>query len=62
MANDYGCIGVTVDAKPDAVDFYNQYAFVSVDVVKGQSNARPAPIPMFRAIRAIRDALGTKDC
>ena len=57
MANDYGCIGVCLDAKPDAVEFYGRYGFVSIDVVEGRSDARPAPIPMFLAIRAIREAL-----
>jgi GNAT superfamily N-acetyltransferase len=57
MANDYGCVGVVVDAKPDAVDFCRPYGFVSIDVVEGQSDARPAPIPMFLAIRAISEAL-----
>jgi GNAT superfamily N-acetyltransferase len=57
MANDYGCIGVCVDAKPDAVEFYGRYGFVSIDVVEGQSGGRPAPIPMFLALRAIREAL-----
>lgn len=62
MANDYGCIGVCVDAKPDAVEFYERYGFVSIDLVEGQSDARPAPIPMFLALRAIREALeGTRD-
>jgi GNAT superfamily N-acetyltransferase len=61
MASDYGCIGVAVDAKPDAVEFYKQYGFVSVDVVEGQSDARPAPIAMFLAIRSIREAIGAKD-
>jgi GNAT superfamily N-acetyltransferase len=56
MARDYGCIGVAVDAKPDAVEFYKQFGFISIDVVEGQSDARPAPIPMFLAIRAIQDA------
>lgn len=58
MANDYGCVGVCVDAKPDAVEFYSRYGFVSIDVVEGQSDARPAPIPMFLALRAVREALG----
>ena len=61
MAGDYGCVGVVVDAKPDAVDFYRQYGFISVDVVEGQSDARPMPIPMFLVIRAIRAAFGTQD-
>ena len=46
-----------MDAKPDAVDFYQRYGFLSVDGLEGKSDARPAPIPMFLAIRAIRDAL-----
>ena len=40
--------------------FYEQYGFVSVDVVEGRSDARPAPIAMFLAIRAIQEALGPK--
>jgi GNAT superfamily N-acetyltransferase len=57
MADDYGCIGVIVDAKPDAVSFYARYGFIAVDAVEGRSDARPSPAPMFLAIRAIRDAL-----
>ena len=57
MASDYGCVGVVVDAKPDAVDFYQRYGFLSVDALEGRSDARPAPIPMFFANRPIRDAL-----
>jgi GNAT superfamily N-acetyltransferase len=60
MASDYGCMGIVVDAKPDAMDFYRQYGFVSLDVVKGQSDARPAPIPMFLDLRSIREALGAR--
>jgi GNAT superfamily N-acetyltransferase len=60
MARDYGCVGVAVDAKPDAVDFYEQYGFVSLDAVEGQSDARPAPVPMFLAIRSIQEAFGPK--
>lgn len=60
MAREYGCVGVVVDAKPDAVEFYEQYGFVSVDVVEGQSDVRPAPIAMFLAIRSIQEALGPK--
>lgn len=58
MAHDYGCVGVIVDAKPDAVDFYATYGFLAVEAVEGGSDARPAPTPMFLSIRAIRDAMG----
>lgn len=57
MSSDYGCAGVVVDAKPDAVGFYRQYGFFAIDVVEGQSDARPAPMPMFLALRAIREAV-----
>jgi GNAT superfamily N-acetyltransferase len=56
MADDYGCIGVIVDAKPDAVDFYAKHGFLPMDAVEGQSDARPQPIPMFLAIRVILQA------
>ena len=56
MANDYGCVGVVVDAKPDAVAFYAKYGFLAVEAVEGESDARPAPTPMFLSTRAIRAA------
>jgi GNAT superfamily N-acetyltransferase len=56
MASDFGCVGVVVDAKPDAVSFYRKYGFLSLDLAEGQSDARPSPIPMFLATRAIRIA------
>jgi GNAT superfamily N-acetyltransferase len=58
MADDYGCVGVVVDAKPDAEAFYTKYGFVAVEAVEGGSDARPAPTPMFLSIRAIREAVG----
>jgi len=56
MADDYGCVGVVVDAKPGAVEFYARYGFASVEVVLGASAARPQPKPMFLAMRAIKAA------
>ena len=58
MADYYGCVGVIVDAKPDAVAFYSKYGFIAVDAIEGRSDARPAPTPMFLAIHAVNDALG----
>ena len=60
MAEDYGCIGVIVDAKPNAVRFYAKYGFIPVDAVEGRSDARPEPTPMFLSIRAIKDARGAR--
>jgi GNAT superfamily N-acetyltransferase len=58
MAGDYGCVGVIVDAKREAEAFYAKYGFVAVDALEGQSDARPAPTPMFLSIRAISEAVG----
>jgi GNAT superfamily N-acetyltransferase len=58
MADDYGCVGVIVDAKPDAVAFYTKYGFLAVEPVEGGSDARPAPRPLFLSARAIRAAMG----
>lgn len=58
MAHDYGCAGVVVDAKPGAVEFYAKYGFIQVEAVRGQSEARPRPTPMFLAMRVIKEACG----
>jgi GNAT superfamily N-acetyltransferase len=56
LTEDYGCAGVVVDAKPDAMAFYEKYGFVALEAVEGQSAARPQPGPMFLSMRAIRAA------
>jgi GNAT superfamily N-acetyltransferase len=55
MADDFGCIGVIVDAKRDAIDFYAKYGFVAADAVEGRSDARPEPLLMFLSLREIED-------
>jgi GNAT superfamily N-acetyltransferase len=47
MTEDYGCVGVAVDAKAGAEGFDARYGFRSIDVVEGLSDARPRPTPMF---------------
>lgn len=56
MAKDYGCTGVVVDAKSQAIDFYARYGFVELVAIEGASDARPEPTPMFLAMRAIASA------
>jgi GNAT superfamily N-acetyltransferase len=53
MAGDFGCIGVVVDAKPQAVSFYKRYGFTALEVVQGHLGDRPEPLPMFLEIGAI---------
>ncbi len=53
----FGCIGVVVDAKKNAVKFYQRLGFVEIDVVRGLSKTRPLPTPMFLPIQTIQKAL-----
>jgi GNAT superfamily N-acetyltransferase len=47
MSGEMGCVGVLVDAKPEAVPFYKELGFLSLEGVAGQLGDRPLPLPMF---------------
>lgn len=53
MAGDLGCVGVVVDAKPDAVAFYTKLGFLPLESSAGQLGDRPEPLPMFLELGAI---------
>jgi GNAT superfamily N-acetyltransferase len=53
MAHDLGCVGVVVDAKPDAIAFYEKLGFVRFETRAGQLGDRPEPLPMFLELSAI---------
>ena len=55
MADRFGCIGVLVDAKPDAVEYYRQYGFEELEILEGALGDRPPPIPMFLPLGAVPD-------
>jgi GNAT superfamily N-acetyltransferase len=57
MADDFGCIGVIVDAKPEAVAFYEKLGFVRLEVVAGELGDRPQPLPMFLELGQISGAI-----
>ena len=57
LADEAGCVGVVVDGKRDAVDFYGRYGFETLEVVEGQSDERPRLTPMWLPIQAVRKAL-----
>ena len=50
LANDVGCVGVVVDAKAQAVAYYQRLGFVKLDVVAGELGVRPVPCMMFLEI------------
>ena len=60
LADDYGCVGLLVDAKAEAVSFYEKLGFMALEVLKGLSEARPAPVPMFLSISEIKAAMQDK--
>ena len=53
LAADFGCVGVLVDAKAEAVGFYRRYGFDEIVVVQGAAADRPQPISMFLELGAI---------
>lgn len=57
QADVVGCVGVVVDAKPGAVNWYKRFGFIEMQVVEGESAARPRPQVMFLALSAIREAI-----
>ena len=54
MADEVGCGGVVVDAKPGAADFYSKYGFTPFEPMEGQSDARPRTTAMWLPIQAIQ--------
>lgn len=53
MASRLGCVGVVVDAQPQAMGFYTRLGFFELPVIAGGSPSRPQPLPMFLPIGSI---------
>jgi len=56
-----GCIGVVVDAKPEAVHFYERLGFERQETLEGKIPSRPEPLPMFLHISTIKAAIQLSD-
>lgn len=56
MADDYGCVGVVVDAKERAAAFYARFGFFELEAVEGLLSTRPQPRALFLPIDEIRAA------
>ena len=57
MSEDYGCVGILVDAKSDAVEFYARVGFSPLEVSEGELESRPKPTPMFLPLELVRAAV-----
>ena len=53
MAESVGCVGVVVDAKPEAVPFYERFGFEPFEVIEGALGRRPEPVAMLLPLRSI---------
>ncbi len=53
MENLAGCVGVVVDAKPDAVAFYERFGFKPFETATGGLHERPQPATLFLPLGAI---------
>ncbi|MDO9107571.1 MAG: GNAT family N-acetyltransferase [Coriobacteriia bacterium] len=49
-----GCVGVVVDAKPEAVGFYAHLRFEVMNALAGDAGSRPLPVPMYISIARVR--------
>jgi GNAT superfamily N-acetyltransferase len=53
MRDELGCVGLVVDAKPGAVEFYRSLGFLEIEIVAGAGEQRPRPSPMFLPLGAV---------
>ena len=53
MSGEFGCVGVVVDAKTGAVDFYRDLGFEPIDALEGALQERPEPMSLFLPLSAI---------
>jgi len=56
MARKVGCIGVVVDARETAVEFYRKLGFEPLDPIEGRQAGPAPPVPMFLPIGSIPGA------
>lgn len=61
MRDRFGCVGVVVDAKLQAVPFYASLGFKPIDLISGALGDRPEPTAMFLSIRQIATAVTNAD-
>jgi len=58
QARRVGCVGLVVDAKPQAVAYYQRYGFAPLEITEGGLGDRPQPVPLFLPVDAIPEVAG----
>jgi GNAT superfamily N-acetyltransferase len=53
MRERYGCVGVVVDAKPEAVGYYSSFGVIELELISGELGDRPQPVSMFLPVISI---------
>lgn len=61
LRDEYGCVGIVVDALPDRTTFYADLGFFALQVVEGESAARPRRVPMFLPIADVQAAIAATE-
>jgi predicted N-acetyltransferase YhbS len=51
-----GCVGIVVDAKPGAEDYYRRFGFIELEMIEGGLEQRPTPKSIFLPISAVVQA------
>ena len=51
MSTDFGCVGLLIDAKVEAVGYYETFGFLRLEPVTGEASMQP--VPMFLAINKL---------
>jgi GNAT superfamily N-acetyltransferase len=57
MSEQYGCVGIMVDAKANAIEFYTRFGFSPLELEEGALESRPRPAPMFLPLDLAATAL-----
>jgi GNAT superfamily N-acetyltransferase len=53
MRDGLGCVGLVVDAKSDAVAFYDRYGFTTITAAEGTARVHPGAVMMFLPLGAV---------
>ena len=52
LKNNFGCIGVVVDAKKEAVEFYKHFGFIEINTIEKHITA-----PVFLSIKVLEEII-----